>query len=562
MPSLHSIRAALAALVLAIAPGVSAQPQPPVPPPLPDAGATNFTIFLRGLPVGSEQVATSRSGDGWTITSTGRLGAPIDAVARRIVVRYTAEWKPLEFTLDATVKGQPQTVRTVIEGTIARSDVVINGQPAPKSDNIDPAALLILPNSFFGPYEALALKLKTATPGSDIPVYGVPLLTFNVRVGESSSHQIQTTSRLVSARRTHVTLMLPGAPIEADIWADDAGRMLRVSFLTSQLEVVREDIAAVSSRSVVISRPNDEAVKIPSNGFSLAGTLSRPAQASAARLPAVVLVGGSGPTDRDGIAYGIPILGQIADALANAGYIVVRYDKRGIGQSGGRAESATLADYADDLRAAVKMLADRKDVDPKRIAVAGHSEGGDVALMAAGKDKRIAGVALLAAPGFPGTDIVLAQQQRLLNHLKLTPEERQAKVEAQKRIHEAVITGKGLEQFSMDVRRTVENAEFQSLLMSDPAKLVPTVRQPLLIVQGDLDTQIEPPNADRLETLARARKNAPPVEMIKVPGVNHLLVPATTGEVDEYGTLRDAHVSPAVTGAITNWLQKTLSAAR
>jgi pimeloyl-ACP methyl ester carboxylesterase len=504
----------------------------------------------------------TRGADGWTITSTGRLGAPIDAVARRIVVRYTADWKPLEFTLDATLRGQPQTVHTVVEGTIAKSDVVINGQSAPKTDTIDPNALLIVPNSFFGTYEALALRLKTAAPGSDIPVYGVPVLPFNVRVGDSSPQQIQTTARLVSARRTHVTLMLPGSPIEADIWADDAGRMLRVSVLTSHLEVVREDIAAVSSRSVVISRANDEPVKIPSNGFTLAGTLSRPAAASATRLPAVVLVGGSGPTDRDGIAYGIPILGQIADALANAGYIVVRYDKRGIGQSGGRAESASLADYAEDLRAAVKMLADRKDVDPKRMVVVGHSEGGDVALMAAAKDKRIAGVGLLAAPGFAGTDIVLAQQQRLLNNMKLTPEERQAKVDAQKRIHEAVITGKGLEQFSTDVRRSVDNAEYQSLLMSDPAKLVPNVRQPLLIVQGELDTQIEPPNADRLEALARTRKNAPPVEVVKVPDVNHLLVPAKTGEVDEYGALRDAHVSPAVTQAIVNWLQKTLSAAR
>jgi len=562
MPSLHSIRAALAALALALPSGVSAQQPPPPPMQLPDAGAANFTIFLRGVAVGSEQVAMTRGGDGWTITSTGRLGAPIDAIARRVTVRYTPDWKPLEFTLDATVRGQPQTVHTVVEGSIAKSDVSINGQPAPKSDNIDPNALLLLPNSFFGPYEALALRLKTAAPGSDIPVYGVPLLTFNVRVGESSSQQIQTTARLVSARRTHVTLMLPGAPVEADVWADDAGRMLRVSVLASQLEVVREDIGAVSSRSVVISRPNDEAIKIPSNGFTLAGTLSKPAQPGATRLPAVVLVGGSGPTDRDGIAYGIPILGQLADALANAGYIVVRYDKRGIGQSGGRAESSTLADYADDLRAAVKMAADRKDVDPKRIAVVGHSEGGDVALLAAGKDKRIAGVALLAAPGFPGTEIVLAQQQRLLNRMKLTPEERQAKVDAQKRIHEAVITGKGLEQFSPDVRRTVDNAEFQSVLMSDPAKLVPNVRQPLLIVQGALDTQVEPPNADRLEVLARARKNAPPVEVVRVPGVNHLLVPAKTGEVDEYSTLRDAHVSPVVTEAIASWLQKTLSTVR
>ena len=88
------------------------------------------------------------------------------------------------------------------------------------------------------------------------------------------------------------------------------------------------------------------------------------------------------------------------------------------------------------------------------------------------------------------------------------------------------------------------------------------MRQPLLIVQGELDTQVEPANADRLEALARKRKNAPPVEVVKVPGVNHLLVPATTGEVDEYATLKDKHVSPAVTEAIVTWLNKTLSAAR
>ena len=183
------------------------------------------------------------------------------------------------------------------------------------------------------------------------------------------------------------------------------------------------------------------------------------------------------------------------------------------------------------------MLADRKDVDPKRIAVIGHSEGGLVALMAAAKEKRIAAVGLIATPGITGADVVLAQQQRLLNRMTLTPEEKQAKVDAQKKIHEAVITGKGLELLPPDVRRTVDNAEFQSLLTSDPAKLVASVRQPLLIVQGGLDTQVEPQNADRLETLARARKNAPPVEVVKVPGVNHLLVPATTGEV---GRVRDA----------------------
>jgi pimeloyl-ACP methyl ester carboxylesterase len=268
-----------------------------------------------------------------------------------------------------------------------------------------------------------------------------------------------------------------------------------------------------------------------------------------------VLVGASGPTDRDGVAFGIPILGEIAGALADAGFIIIRYDKRGVGQSGGRPESATVSDYADDVRSAVKVLTQRKDVDPKRIAVVGYSEGGTVALVAAGKDKRIAAVALLDTPGVTGAEVALAQQKRLLDRSSMSAEEKQAKIEAQNRIHEAATTGKGLEQLPPDIRRAVDNAEFQSLLVADPAKLMRDVRQPLLIVHGELDTQVEPGNADRLEALARPRKNAPAVEKIKVPAVNHLLAPAATGEADEYLRLTDRHVSPAVTQAIVTWLK-------
>jgi len=558
---LHFIRGALTALAMAV-PLVASAQQPPVPPPLPDAGATNFTIFLRGAPIGSEQIAVSRTATGWTIASSGRLGAPIDVVARRLQVRYTQEWRPIEFTLDGTVRGQPQTLRTSVEGTTAKSQMSIAGQASEKSDAIDAAALLLLPNSFFGPYEALAARLRTATPGTEIPAYLVPQATMTIRVGESVPEQIQTASRVVSARRTHVTLVLPSAQLDADLWTDDTGRMIRFSLPAQSLEVVREDIAAVSARSLSISRPNDEPITIPGNGFLLAGTLSRPAQTTEAKLPAVVLVGGSGPADRDGLVYGIPVLGQLAGALADAGSMVVRYDKRGIGQSGGRAESASLNDYAEDVRAAIKMLENRKDVDLKRIAVVGHSEGGLVALIAASKEKKIAAVGLIATPGIAGADIVLAQQQRLLNRMSISAEEKQAKVDAQKKIHEAVISGKGLELLPPDVRRSVDNAEFQSLLVSDPTKLVAAVRQPLLIVQGELDTQVEPMNADRLESIARARKNAPPPDVVKVPGVNHLLVPATTGEVDEYGSLKDKQVSRQVTDAIVTWLKKTLSTVR
>jgi uncharacterized protein len=536
-------------------------------PILQPSGGTTFTIFVRGAPLGTEQMVVSRGADGWTISSSGRLAPPLDVVARRIQVRYTADWHPLEFSFEGTVRGQVQAIRTIVDGTTARSEITVSGETTQRTDTIGDDTLLVLPNAFFGPYEALAVRLRTAAPGSTIKVFGVPQVNFSILVGDSVPEQFQTASRLVSTRRTHITLDLPGAKVDGDVWSEENGGLVRLSLPGQSVDIVREDVASVSSRSVPVSRSNDEQVRIPANGFSLAGTLSKPSDAAATgavrtRYPAVVLVGGSGPADRDSMVFGIPILGQIANALADAGFMVLRYDKRGIGQSGGRTESAALADFAEDVRAAVRMLSERRDVDPRRIAVAGHSEGGAVALIAAAKEKRVGAVALISANGVSGADLVLTQQQHLLNRSTFSPEEKQAKIELQKRIHDAVITGKGWEQLPPEVRKQVDNPEFQSLLQNDPARIMPDVRQPVLIVQGELDTQVEPSNADRLEALARKRKNAPPVDVVKLPGVNHLLVPATTGEVDEYAKLTDKQVSATVTDALAAWLKKTFAAAR
>jgi uncharacterized protein len=564
MPSVHSIRAVLAATALALsaAHGASAQ-LVPVPPPLPETNGTTFTIFFNGRPLGSEQIAVNRVADGWMITSSGRLGAPVDAVSRRLVIRYTSDWHPISFEFDGTIRGQTQAIRTIVDGTTANSEITIGTEKTQRTDTIDPAALLVLTNSFFAGYEAIAARAKGAAAGTEIPIYAEgPMFTVRARLGDSTGEQIQTVARLVAAHRTPLTLQMPLGEVEAVIWWDDAGRLVRFSLPGQQLEVAREDIAAVSSRTVRVSRANDEAVTIPSNGFNLAGTLSRPATSDAPRLPAVVLVSGSGAADRDGFVSGVPILGQIAGALADGGFIVLRYDKRGAGQSGGRAEAATLNDYAEDARAAVKFLEARKDVDSKRLAIVGHSEGGIVALIAASKDKRIDAAALLATPGMAGSDLILAQQKHLLDRMKISPEERQAKIDTQKQINDAVASGKGIDQLPADVRRTIDNAEFRSLLASDPEKLMKDVRQPLLIVQGELDTQVEPKNADLLAALAAHRKKAPPAEVVKVPGVNHLLATATTGEVDEYASLKDKQVAAPVTQAIVSWLKKTLSTAR
>jgi len=513
-------------------------------------------VFVRAAQVGTEQIAVTRTAEGWTILSTGRIAPPIDITARRMEIRYSADWSPIEFTIDAIVRNQTQYIHTTFDETGARNDITVGGQTTTKSDPIEPGTI-VLPSGLFSPYEALAARLRTAAPDSTFPVYVLPQASLKLTVLDSMTEQIQTSTRLIAARRTHVTLAVPNAPLDLNIWGDESGRLLRLTVPAQNLDIVRDDIASVASRQVVVSRANDERVRIPANGFTLAGTLSKPTAATAP-LPAVVLIGGSGPADRDGLAFGIATLGELAGALADAGFIVLRYDKRGVGQSGGRPEASGLQDFSDDQRAALKFLSSRKDVDPRRMAVVGHSEGGLVSLMSADKDKRVAAVVLLATPGISGSDLVLAQQQHLLSRSNLPDADKQTRIELQKRINEAAMTGKGLDAFPPDVRRQIDNTEFQSLLNTDPAKIIPGVSQPILIVQGMLDTQVAPDNADRLEALARSRKQPAVAEVVKVPAVNHLLAAATTGEVDEYASLPDKHVSPAISAAVAEWLKKTL----
>jgi len=339
---------------------------------------------------------------------------------------------------------------------------------------------------------------------------------------------------------------------------------VRLSIPAQGFDIVRNDVAAVSSRREPAARPNDEQVHMPSNGFSLVGTLSKPAAPTdpKRRLPAVVLVSGSGPTDRDEVLSGIPIFGELASALADAGYVVVRYDKRGVGQSGGRAESVVLDDYADDVIAAVRFLERRKDVDAKRIAVLGYGEGGAVAAVAASRGGKIAALVLVSSPGWPGATVVLDQQRQLLAGMKASEEEKQTKLQLQQAIQQAVISGQWPDTIPAEMHRQADTPWYRSYLLFDPAKTLKKTEQPTLVVHGDLDRQIAPSNADKLGELLQARKGkaGQAVQVVKLPGMNHLLVPAKSGEVEEYNLLPDRKISPSLVSTISSWLETTMKA--
>ena len=289
-----------------------------------------------------------------------------------------------------------------------------------------------------------------------------------------------------------------------------------------------------------------EEVRVPTpRGHTLVGTLTRPAGA-AGRVPVVVTISGSGPQDRDGQIVGIADyrpFRAIADTLGRRGLAVLRLDERGVGASSGTFASATSRDFADDVRSALDWLRTRADVDPARLALLGHSEGGLIAPLVAAEDSSLAAVVLLAAPGIPGR-----QNHDYHSRLAMPPV---GSLPAARR-----------DSMVAALSRAVDTAIKQSVWLRwfaahDPRPVARRVRVPTLVLQGATDMQVTPDQADTLMAALRAGGNRAVTRRV-FPAVNHLFLADSSGAPAGYLALPSKRLPPEVLGAIADWLAATL----
>ncbi len=532
------------------------------------SGQATFVVMVRGARVGSETVSLTRLGTGWLLAGSGSLGPPFDVVTNKFEIAYGADWQPERLNMNGTLRGQPVAITSTFGLTTATSDVTQGQQKGSASHAMSPRAV-VLSNGFFAGYEALAARVGTSPTGTRLPVYVAPDGETSVTVEQVTARRISLGERSLDLRVFSVSLAGTAGSSNIELWVDDRNRLARLEMPAVSIVVIRDDLASVMAREERVRHARDEDVFIPANGFSLGATVTRAgaigtAPSGDARAPVVILVSGPGPQDRDFTTYGVPIFGQLAGALSDAGYFVVRYDGRGVGRSGGRTENATLAEYADDVVRVVSWVRKRDDVDDDRIAVVGYSESGPIAMLAAAREGRVKAVALLAAPGKNGRDVVAEQQVQLLSRLSISATERSTRTALQHRVAEAAITGKGWETIPPEIKIEASAPWFKSWLLFDPAVAMRKLKQPILIVHGALDMETPLAHADALELLSSRRNKIAPTHTRKVvvPGVNHLLVPATSGEVAEYPKLSTLVVSPVVATTIAEWLGSVLPASR
>lgn len=337
------------------------------------------------------------------------------------------------------------------------------------------------------------------------------------------------------------------------------------------LQPRRPQVAAIAAR---VAPYVAQEVQFASSGgaLQLAGSLFVPK--GAGPWPAVVLVHGSGPNNRDADIFGHKIFLVLADHLAHQGIAVLRYDKRGIGGSTGDYKTATTLDFADDAQAAVAFLRTRPEIDARHIGMVGHSEGGLIAPIVAARDTQLGFVVLMAGPGVRGEQLMV-EQLALGAESEGTSADNIAK---QRPIHRelfaAIIAERDPEQARAKAKAILEPGErdgvfapgssavkakvftspwFRAFLTLEPGPALQAMRQPVLALNGELDRQV-PAKLD-LDAIRVALANNPRAVVKELPKLNHLFQTATTGGPHEYAQIEET-LAPSALTVISDWIRK------
>jgi len=317
--------------------------------------------------------------------------------------------------------------------------------------------------------------------------------------------------------------------------------------------------------------------------FDLAGTLTLPE--GTGPFPAVVLITGSGQQDRDETIFEHKPFKVIADHLTRNGIAVLRYDDRGKGRSKGSLTGATSLSFAGDAEAAVAFLAGRPEIDPKKIGLAGHSEGGLIAPIVASRNGNIAFVISLAGPGVTGNDALIQQNIDFFRVSGMSEEALEAQLHMLRNLFGFVMAGddqravakEAMEWYSKDLdakgvtaeeRREqmsqftqalaqTNNAWMKYFLSTDPAQFWSKVSCPVLALNGEKDIQVNhEQNLPAIKDAVRKGGNRK-VKTVAMPGLNHLFQQAETGAITEYAAIEETF-SPAALELMTSWIRKTI----
>ena len=347
------------------------------------------------------------------------------------------------------------------------------------------------------------------------------------------------------------------------------------------------------AQAIVMNRPQEPEPPFPykeeevrfqniEEGFALGGTLTLPK--GTGPFPAVILASGSGSQNRDEEIFGHKPFKLIADHLTRLGIAVLRYDDRGVGASGGNPAGSTTRDHAGDARSAIEFLLKRKDIKHSEIGIIGHSEGAMIAFLLASSHIDISFMVSLAGPGVDGKTILLEQSDYIARERGADPSVLEDNEMIMNQVYDIMMANESYEIWKEEVLKftsrfysekesyeyTEEDIErgknnllasipessyawMRYFVMFDPAALFPSIKCPVLALNGEKDCQVLPDkNISAIETGLLSAGNTRTTAMI-LPGLNHLFQNCETGMPDEYGSIEETF-DPKTLDIISEWI--------
>jgi pimeloyl-ACP methyl ester carboxylesterase len=263
----------------------------------------------------------------------------------------------------------------------------------------------------------------------------------------------------------------------------------------------------------------------------------------------------------------------LSDYLTRHGVAVLRADDRGIAKSTGDFKTATTADFATDTEAGIAYLKTRAEVDPHKIGLIGHSEGGVIAPMIAARNKDVAFIVMMAGTGVPGDEVIAAQSEAIAvasgkdpaeaaknatkerEMLKLVETEKDETVLDKELTEKMKASGDVPEaQIGLQIEQ-LTSPWFRYFLTYDPATALRKVTCPVLALNGSLDKQVLPSQNLPPIRKALAESGNQHVEVDELPGLNHLFQTAKTGSPSEYSQIEET-ISPLALEKISIWILK------
>ena len=541
------IRMAVACVVmLAVGPGTAAADE-------------HWELLIGGAVAGSESVTEEADGlsgaggftfQGTRITTTWRItldpaGAP-------------------RYALSLVAPGAKVAISSASAGTSLALTITQNGAVAGTRSFTSSPSLVILDNNVFGQYRQLARLLSPDGPAS---VKVDMLVPQALAVIALEAVRLPGTWRWSADGASGAAVqweMTSPTPLLVKVWQDIAsGRIVQVEMPSARTvarvagaALVAEPGAAPIPPAYLATQVESKNLTIVSGAFRLGATITRPTGATG-RLPGVVIVGGSGPTDRDGSIGGVKVYRDLAVGLAAKGFVALRFDKRTYAYRGDLAaldaDSMGLREeYLDDTAAALRLLAADPWVDAARLSLAGHSLGAWVlplVVASLGTDAGLAKHLVLIAP--QGRDMGVTLLRQLRYRLSLTPgvtelERMIADADAAFAVYRC--TGR-----MRDPVLGAGAAYWQDVLDADPIGAAARLSVPTTIMRGAKDFQID---ASDLADWRQALGAAPNVELLTLDSLNHLLVDVPEGPSTGVEYYREGWVAPAAIEAVAAGLAR------